>query len=1044
MPFDIAAWKRNLHISLKSFKADARHEGPSALYYGLCATALLPLAQEIQSGGFEQANEAAIALAGAVGGNLLANLAQKLADREAEMQAESERQQFREAIAQETVGDARIADALDMILVKLSVIEQVRSGLGKDDRAWFTETLRAQLRDLGSSITINAQGAVVLGDVHVQNGDFVGRDKIVNIYGAANVDWAAHYLRQLRAQCNRLPLADMGDREDAENAREVITLDQVYVTLKVEDPNKRFERIAKDILIEDENRDRSVAARIVIARSELAVLHGAPGSGKSAFVRQLAADLCAAQLGEAQLPGVMRPMRDLCPIVVNLRELAQRLKALNLDGLIAQDKRKALQKVLWEQWQSELDALDVPDFKGALRVKLLDGKALLVFDGLDEVAPDVRPLARDAVNVAIKMYAKPPRVIVTVRSRSFDPALMPDFDAYELQPFDGDQIREFSRRWYAVQAAPRGWPADHAEAQGDDLASAATGLPNDLASNPLLLTVIAIVHQDGKKLPPQRVLLFDKAIEVLLRRWQRAKGRSMSAELSRLLDDDYRIHGGLSALAYAAHDQQANVQRSNDTAADLTSAQIVALLSASPYLRSEAMAREFLGYVDECAGLLVGNGGQDHTASTYAFPHRTFQEYLAGRHMMAGRSALRAYREKARQGDYWERAAQLGAEAQFYTPGNRDKLLDLIYNLCPPEPPKDAADWRAALWSANMAVIDAHDLDWIKADHEGANDPALQGGEAYLTRARQRLLAIMRERRLPAIERAAAGRALAKLGDPREEVLTVEKMVFVKIDAGEFLAGEGKYKSTIQHPFWISQYPITNAQFQQFVDDGGYTKVEYAEFWREAAELGWWQAGKGYKGRYDNGFRAGPAIYRDDAFALPNHPVVGVSWHEALAFTRWLGTRTPPPTPPLKGRGYAFRLPTEWEWERAARGTDGRIYPWGEKPDLDLANYDQTLIGSTSAVGCFSRQDHWPNDCEDMSGNVWEWNLSRDERRLYYLSTDGDDRRMLYGGSWNSYQSAVSAFQPLGDELYVHQNGHEPEHFSNDCSFRVVYGVVTV
>jgi formylglycine-generating enzyme required for sulfatase activity len=109
-----------------------------------------------------------------------------------------------------------------------------------------------------------------------------------------------------------------------------------------------------------------------------------------------------------------------------------------------------------------------------------------------------------------------------------------------------------------------------------------------------------------------------------------------------------------------------------------------------------------------------------------------------------------------------------------------------------------------------------------------------------------------------------------------------------------------------------------------------------------------------------------------------------------------------------------------------------------------LANYDQTLIGSTSAVGCFSRQDHWPNDCEDMSGNVWEWNLSRDERRLYYLSTDGDDRRMLYGGSWNSYQSAVSAFQPLGDELYVHQNGHEPEHFSNDCSFRVVYGVVTV
>jgi formylglycine-generating enzyme required for sulfatase activity len=652
------------------------------------------------------------------------------------------------------------------------------------------------------------------------------------------------------------------------------------------------------------------------------------------------------------------------------------------------------------------------------------------------------------------MYAKPPRVIVTVRTRSFDPTLMPGFDAYELQPFDDNQIREFSRRWYAVQAAARGWPAGYAEAQGDDMTSAATGLPNDLASNPLLLTVIAIVHQDGKKLPPQRVLLFDKAIEVLLRRWQRAKGRSMSPELSRLLDDDYRIHGGLSALAYAAHEQQANVQRGTDTAADLTSAQIVELLSASPYLRSVAMAREFLGYVDECAGLLVGNGGQDHIASTYAFPHRTFQEYLAGRHMMAGRSALRAYREKASQGDYWERAAQLGAEAQFYTPGNRDKLLDLIYNLCPPEPPQGAADWRAALWSANMAVIDAHDLDWIKADHEGASDPALQGGEAYLTRARRRMLTIMRERKLSAIERAAAGRALAKLGDLREEVLTVEKMVFVPISAGDFLSGPERKKRTIRHPFWISQYPITNAQFQQFVDDGGYTKAEYAEWWRAAAELGWWAAGKGYKGRYDDDFRVGPARYRDEAFALPNHPVVGVSWHEALAFTRWLNIRLPssaagegqglgvgsdpqPPTGTFRLKGsYQFRLPTEWEWERAARGVDGRAYPWGEKPDPELANYDDTRVGTTSAVGCFPRQAHWPNDCEDMSGNVWEWMLSKYSwtGTVEDLYESSDEMRVLRGGSW----APVDKYQgrPTGRSMFI------PSQFTNYVGFRVVHGVI--
>jgi hypothetical protein len=383
---------------IKAVRGQGRRAAAFGLYGGLCAAAMQPLMVAVQGGNADQIGAAAIALAGTAAAGLLTNLAQKLAD--APANAANRDEDERNAALAKLIEDAarqdsRTADALDAMLKQVNAIDLARAELGGDDKAWFTETLRAELKDLGSSLTINAQGAVVLGDVRVQNGDFVGRDKIVNIYGPANIDWATHYLRQLRAQCNRLPLADMGDREDAENAREVMTLDQVYITLNVSDPQyaERYgithER-AEQIL---ELKGHGLSARSAVARSELAVLHGAPGSGKSAFVRQLAADLCAAQLGEAQLPSVMRPLRDLCPVVVNLRELAQRLKALNLDGLIAQDKRKALQKVLWEQWQSELDVLDVPDFKDALRVKLLDGKALLVFDGLDEVVPDVRPLA---------------------------------------------------------------------------------------------------------------------------------------------------------------------------------------------------------------------------------------------------------------------------------------------------------------------------------------------------------------------------------------------------------------------------------------------------------------------------------------------------------------------------------------------------------------------------------------------------------------------------------------------------------------------------
>jgi formylglycine-generating enzyme required for sulfatase activity len=116
---------------------------------------------------------------------------------------------------------------------------------------------------------------------------------------------------------------------------------------------------------------------------------------------------------------------------------------------------------------------------------------------------------------------------------------------------------------------------------------------------------------------------------------------------------------------------------------------------------------------------------------------------------------------------------------------------------------------------------------------------------------------------------------------------------------------------------------------------------------------------------------------------LPNHPVVGVTWYEALAYCRWLTEQlqiwegTPKPLAALlrAGVGWTVRLPTEAEWEKAARGMDGRISPWGNMPDSNRANYDNTGIGGTSAVGCFSGGAS-PYGVLDLSGNVWEWTQS--------------------------------------------------------------------
>jgi formylglycine-generating enzyme required for sulfatase activity len=178
--------------------------------------------------------------------------------------------------------------------------------------------------------------------------------------------------------------------------------------------------------------------------------------------------------------------------------------------------------------------------------------------------------------------------------------------------------------------------------------------------------------------------------------------------------------------------------------------------------------------------------------------------------------------------------------------------------------------------------------------------------------------------------------------------------------------------------FEISKYPITNAQFDAFVQDGGYTAQ-----WRHC----WTEAGWQWKGE-----RRGPDKH-GGVFNSPNHPVVMLTWYEAVAFCKWLGQKL----------GRPVNLPSEAQWEQAARHTDGRRYPWGSEITADHANYDQTGIGTTTAVGIFPKG---ASQCGalDMSGNVWEW--CQTEWRDDYSTPPNDDpecniMRVLRGGSFN-------------------------------------------
>ncbi len=135
-----------------------------------------------------------------------------------------------------------------------------------------------------------------------------------------------------------------------------------------------------------------------------------------------------------------------------------------------------------------------------------------------------------------------------------------------------------------------------------------------------------------------------------------------------------------------------------------------------------------------------------------------------------------------------------------------------------------------------------------------------------------------------------------------------------------------------------------------------------------------------------------------------DHPVVNITWHQVVAYAAWLAQVT----------GERWRLPTEAEWEKAARGTDGRIYPWGNGFDKARANTSESGIGTTTAVGSYP-QGASPYGAQDMAGNVWEW-CSTIYKTYPYQTNDGREdtqdstnNRVLRGGAWSTYPHIARA-----------------------------------
>jgi formylglycine-generating enzyme required for sulfatase activity len=188
--------------------------------------------------------------------------------------------------------------------------------------------------------------------------------------------------------------------------------------------------------------------------------------------------------------------------------------------------------------------------------------------------------------------------------------------------------------------------------------------------------------------------------------------------------------------------------------------------------------------------------------------------------------------------------------------------------------------------------------------------------------------------------------AEAAKGQPAWQRIGIE---LIRISAGEFLYGEDKRKVTLPE-YWIARTPVTNTQYKAFVDATGYRPPQH------------WQVGQIPKGK-------------------ENHPVVNVDWTDAGNFSAWAGVR----------------LPTEQEWEKAARGTDGREYPWGAwQPGR--SNSAEAGIGTTTPVDRFPSGAS-PYGVLDIAGNVWEWCADWSDSSRQY--------RVLRGGSFDDNAQSV-------------------------------------
>lgn len=645
------------------------------------------------------------------------------------------------------------------------------------------------------------------------------------------------------------------------------------------------------------------------------------------------------------------------------------------------------------------------------------GNCLLLLDGLDETGDTGQ---RDYMQrLIINLVQDYPQNRYLVASRPFDDLRLPGFTERHLSPMNSEEMQTLLRNWFGAvyrtnAASPR------AQTSVADQVSYLWGILErnprlfEMATNPLLLTSMALLVQTGVGLPRERAELYNRLVYLLLETWR----------VSQVTGGVPGRSSGRPAL-YGGEESVASVQRRLQELAAWMQEQErreVRLNEAQNLLRPTY--QQLMGWHDERAddyvcrlleSLALESGLLQKRDRGYSFAHYTLQEYLTARaydQRSDGVAGLFAHYTQPR----WRETILL-AVGHWATSGDPERAQQLLRQLL------DTGESDALLLTG--AALDDADADRV---------PELAPLRAE-TSERLHTLAFDPTHCPDPRIRNQAGELLDRLDADNRTALDLKHPDYwaQKIKPGPFVMGEGQKRFTyrIKRSYALARFPVTNRQYLRFLED--LERQGRAEEAQQRRPRNWpgrrYPAGEG------------------------NHPVVTVNWRDASAFAQWANDTCL--TEEQRAKGEAIRLPTEPEWERAAAypfklpeenpGAGRREFPWGDAGADFPANTRESGIGTTSVVGIFPQG---AADCgaEELAGNVWEWcstpyqkySLPEDlQPETIYTTLDHQGRTsvrnrtyVLRGGSWLNDRS---------DARCAYRNFNDPTDGSVNYSFRLAH-----